>query len=263
MRVGRNPNLGKPAVQLAPIVLAVITHLPNEDGYHAERFKIIRDCVKSMVYGARMPHSLVVWDNGSSAVLRDWLSTIGADILIQSVNIGKVAARNAIANLLPPDTITCYSDDDMLFRDDWLAPQLELLDGFPNVACVSGYPLRMHFGWGCENTIRWASSNGLEVGNFIPDDWTLDFAEGISRTPKAVLDQLADAQDYRVTYGGLSAYCTAHHAQFVARAGTIAAVAKADGACLGDEREFDIALDDVGLRLSTIDRLVTHQGNKI
>lgn len=87
-----------------------------------------------------------------------------------------------IAQMLPPETILGYSDDDMLFSNNWLAPQIELLKGFPNVACVSGYPVRTSFRWGNDNTKAWARAEArLTAGRFIPNEWERDFCVSIGR----------------------------------------------------------------------------------
>jgi glycosyltransferase involved in cell wall biosynthesis len=142
-------------------VLAVVTHLPNENNYHAKRFEVIQACLLSMTQGVIIPHSLIVWDNGSEPRLREWIQRIiKPAVFIQSENIGKSAARKMIAQMLPPKTILAYSDDDIMFYPDWLRPQLDILEHFPNVACVTGYPVRTAFRWGIENTLRWAKQNG-------------------------------------------------------------------------------------------------------
>lgn len=265
MRVGQNPN--KPSyapAEFSSVCLAVITHLPNlTTAYHWGRIEVVKTCLRSMRAGANHDHTFMVWDNGSIPELRNWLQDeFKPDVLILSVNVGKGAARTALGRMVPPRSILAYSDDDMLFYDNWLEPQIELLNHFPNVACVSGYPCRTAFRWGIENTIAWARENAkLETGIFLPQQWEDDFAFSVGRTPQWHREYTLDDMDYRVTYNGRQAYCTAHHCQFIARAETVGRILQYDHLAMGDEKPFDITMDKIGLRLSTTQRLARHIGN--
>ena len=256
MRVGLNPLKGE-SLETPPIVFAVVTHLPNTDGYHAKRFEVVKACIKSMT--AHNDYPLIVWDNGSCDRLRLWLQNYMSketDTLIQSPNVGKINARNAIFRMFPPETIVCYSDDDMLFESNWLSPQLELLNHFPNTACVSGYATRPAFRWGNTNTLNWANKNAtVEVGEFISQDEIHDYYQSLGKEAEY------GGNDIRITYNGKQAYATAHHCQFIARAGTVDKALVWSTKYLESESGFDVAMDKQGLRLATINRLVKHIGN--
>jgi glycosyltransferase involved in cell wall biosynthesis len=243
----------------------VVTHLPNTDGYHAGRLEVVQTCLTTMRRGARLGHTLMVWDNGSCEALRDWLrEEFQPDTLILSANVGKTAARTSMIRMLPTGSVIAYSDDDMLYYDNWLIPQIALLQHFPNVAAVSGYPVRTSFRWGNTNTKAWASrTHGakLEYGRFIPKEWEDDFAVSLGRTPAWHADYTRNDNDARITYKGVTAYATAHHCQFIGYQDRLARVARYDGQAMGDEKVLDIALDDIGLRLATTDRHCRHIGN--
>ena len=260
--MGNNPQRQNYAETLKPIVLAVVTHLPDEAGYHSRRMEVIENCLLTMTRNAKTDYSLVIWDNGSCAKLLDYLQNmVQPDILIRSKNIGLTSAKAALFGMLPEDTIVAYSDDDMLFYPDWLRPQIELLNGFPNVACVTGYAVRTAFRWGVENTMKWATKNGAEYGRFLPEDWERDFAMSIGRDTYWHMEYTKPDLDYRIEYNGLKAYLTSHHCQFVARAGTARKAAKYESKAMADERYFDIEMDKLGLRLATTQRLTRHIGN--
>ena len=152
----------------------------------------------------------------------------------------------------------------MLFYPNWLQPQIDLLKGFPNVSCVTGYPVRTSFRWGNQKTAKWAKKNAsVQIGKFIPKLWEYDFAVSIGREPREH-EQMTEAdQDVMIEYNGLKAYATSHHCQFIGYADKVGQVVQYDGLAMSDERPFDIALDTIGLRLSTIDRLSRHMGNVI
>jgi hypothetical protein len=266
MRVGQNPNKAAIVSAYAPVALAVVTHLPNTTtAYHSQRLEVVKACLTSMREGVHREHTFMVWDNGSIPDLRDWLRYVfKPDVLILSNNIGKTNAQHSMAGMLPENTIFCYSDDDMLFADNWLDPQINLMQAFPNVACVTGYPVRTAFRWGVENTIAWARARGkLEVGTFIPQEYEDDFALSVGRDPEWHKQYTDNDVDYRVTYNGVQAYCTSHHCQFITRAGTLTSLKQYDNYAMADEKPFDIMMDKLGLRLATIQRVARHIGNRI
>jgi hypothetical protein len=265
MRKGTNPLRSSGANCYMPVVLTVVTHLPNLTGYHAERLEIVQTCLNTMRDNAEMETTVAVWDNGSCAELRDWLQCeYKPDMLILADNIGKTAARTSLIRMCPAGSIVGYSDDDMLFFPGWLAPQMDLLRHFPNVASVTGYPVRTAFRWGVANTLAWAGREGiLEKGEFIPRQWETDFCISIDRDPVWHEDYTKNDTDYRVTYRGKKAYCTSHHCQFIGFQDTLVKAATYDGRAMGDEKVWDIALDNIGLRLATTSRLTRHMGNVI
>jgi Glycosyl transferase family 2 len=266
VRVGRNPLDGLSHAPLPPIIGAVITHLPNRKGYHAQRFEVIKTCLKSMRYNAGVPFPMYVWDNGSDAEFVEWLRCeFKPTWLTISPNVGKSSARTAIIRTFPLETIICMSDDDIYYYPDWLKPQLELLNGFPNVGAVSGYPVRTQHRWGNKSTLRWANDNAkISVGRFIPDEWEHDFCDSVGRNYQDHLHMTADDQDVLIEYRGLKAYGTAHHCQFVAIAGRIENLVEWADDYLPREQHFDNAIDAQGyLRLTTTQRLARHIGNVI
>lgn len=266
MRVGRSPNVTKEApAKLMKIVLHVITNLPNEEGYHTQRFEVVQKCLMSMTQGIKYPYMLIVSDNHSIPKLQEWIKAeIKPDIFIDSENYGKSAARKMVASMVPPECVLCYSDDDMYFEDNWFASQLDLLTAFPNVASVSGYPVRTSFRWGNKHTKEWAEKNAtLTKGRFIPFEYERDFAISIGRDVNEQIQNTKSDLDYLIEYKGRKAYATSHHCQHIGYAGLLAKALQFDGLAMGSEREFDERLDSMGLRLATTERLTRHMGNVI
>jgi len=265
MRIGTNPNRGKGAYQYTPIVLTVLTHLPALTGYHKNRLEVVQTCLQTMRDNSGDDYTVIVWDNGSCDEFRTWVREVyKPDVFVQSVNIGKTLARHTLASMLPKDKIIAYCDDDILFYPDWLSPQVRLLETFPNVSAVTGYPVRTQFRWGVNNTKKWGAKHGkMQSGKFIPDEWERDFAISIGRDPEWHKNYTVTDLDYLVEYKGLNAYATAHHCQFIGYAGRIAQAHRFDADAMGDERYFDTNLDYLGLRLATVNRLTRHMGNVI
>lgn len=265
MRQGHNPLARENAAKMERIVLHVVTHLPSLTGYHKDRFEIVKTCLTTMTRGAAVPFSLIISDNGSIPELREWVEKeINPFMYIYSKNIGKTAQRKLISRMLPIDTVLCYSDDDVFFYDDWLRPQLELLEKFPLVASVSGYPVRTSFRWGNSHTIQWAREYATVTdGRFIPDEWERDFAISIGRDVNEHRNMTRRDMDTLIEYKGIQAYATSHHCQQIGYAGIFSDALRFDGLAMGEERSFDIRLDELGLRLATTKRLARHMGNVI
>jgi glycosyltransferase involved in cell wall biosynthesis len=266
MRQGSNPNRTARAEKISGLVLACVTHLPNQSGYHEKRLEVVQTCLRTMRdHAGDLPITTLVWDNGSYKGFRNWVEIkYDPDIFIQSPNLGKSFARKSIFAMLPPKTVVAYCDDDIYFEEGWLEPQLDLLMNMPKVSAVTGYPVRTAFRWGTEHTIEQMSEAGgiIEVGRFIPDQWERDFAISIGRDPDFHLNEYTRGdRDYRVTLNERQAYCTAHHCQVVGYAGILSQAAVYDSMAMGDERVFDCNLDRLGARLATIKRYTRHIGN--
>lgn len=267
MRIGNNPLRGTKVNPMPEIVGIVITHLPDLTGYHAERLEVVQTCLSTMRDNAGRDLAICIWDDGSVPELLDWLEhEFRPEYLVHSPNHGKSSARTAGVRMFPPETIVCVSDDDMLYSPNWLEPQLELLHGFPNVGVVSGYPVRTQFRWGTKSTLAWAKENAeYEFGRFIPEQWERDFCVSIGRDyDKMHKDYTANDRDLLIRYNGLTAYGTAHHCQYIAKAGRIEYIVEWSDEAMPNERLLDETIDAQGyLRLTTTDRLVRHMGNVI
>lgn len=265
MRVGVNPIRYEEFKGWPKILGVVITHLPNRSGYHSARQGLVWACCKSMRDHAGQDLPLLVWDNGSDAAFRNLLEkSIKPDYLIETPNIGKPLARASVLGMLPPDTVVCMSDDDMLFYPNWLGPQLELLNGFPNVGMVSGWPVRFSFGWAIDATVKYAKEHGnVEEGRFISDEQEIDYAESVGMNGADWLRTSQGKRDFKITVNGLSAYAEAQHCQWVGCAGRLADLARIPRAPRHSEIDFDKSIDALGmLRLTTIKRVCRHMGNR-
>jgi len=266
MRVGKNPNRHKDIGDVLPeVLIAVIVHLPNHEGYHAERMEIVQISLRSLRKHAGARAQILVWDNGSCENMRGWLrSFYQPDTLILSHNVGKLNAQASIYRMVPPDTIVAYADDDMLYLPNWLSKQLALLDAFPGPAVISGYPTRQGFNRDNKFTLDWARENAeIKTGDFLPAEWQDDYQTSIG-SPGKKLHGKYDDQDKLIIYKNHEAYATSHHCQFVARAGDIVPFKNHSFVTSGTPREnlFDRSLDEAGfLRLATIERLTMHMGN--
>jgi len=262
MRIGSNPLRHQKLPQAPNRVAAVITHLPDERGYHSERLEVVQLSLRSLRANAGCEVPVLVWDNGSCPALTDWLvHDFRPETLILSPNVGKSSARASIFHMVPPDTLLGMADDDMLYHPGWWTAQEELLTAFANVGAVSGYPTRAMFRWGTRNTIAWARQHGeVEVGNFMPKEWHREYCLSVG-LPQ-LTQEIINTDEVRITVDGQQAYAQAHHCQFLAVAGRIAPLTKWNDEGTSHERAFDESIDEAGyLRLTTPQRLTQHMGN--
>lgn len=266
MRVGNNPLRAAQAPNhIDEWVVAVITHLPNLRGYHAARLEMVKACLISMRKGAPGA-AVLVWDNGSGKELRDWLvNEYQPDYLVLSQNIGKNSATASMIRMVPASTIIGLADDDMLFYPGWFESHLRVLEGFPHVGVISGWPVRVSFGWGIDSTLHWAAQNAkIRRGKFIPDAWERDYAVSVGLDPGEHLKRIESREDIQVEYQGLTAYATAQHCQFVCYAGRIAPFCEWSRAAMENQKPFDCAIDKANLlRLTTLERTTRHMGNML
>lgn len=264
MRTEMNPNRRIYVDGYPPYIASSITHLPSLEGYHENRFEVVKVSLTTMRENAGLNCKTLVWDNGSCQEFRDWLlNEYKPDYVMLSVNVGKSIARASILRMLPPETIVGVADDDMYFYPDWFKAQVELMEFFPNVGQVSGYPVRTQMRWGNKRTLEWGRKVAIvEEGNFIPAEWDKDFCTSIGRDYEWHKNYTREDMDKRITYRGVSAYAVAHHCQFICEAGKIALLTRFDAEAMADEKPFDWAVDNTGmLRLTTINRYTRHIGN--
>lgn len=265
MRVGNNPNRNVMVKGYAPVVVSVITHLPNMEGYHEDRLNVIKASLESMRANAGHDCQIMVWDNGSCDKLLYWLRrSYQPDYLITGPNMGKSNARASIVRMLPPETIIAVADDDMFYYPDWLAEHLKIFNTFPRVGTVSGWPVRTQFRFHNQFTVDWGRryASKFEQGRFISEKEDEDFCNSIGRDYSWHVAHSRDVEEVKLTFRGVEALATGHHAQWIGIAGNIAPLLRYTPLAMADERPFESAIDRAKLlRLTTVKRVTRHIGN--
>ncbi len=277
MRLGSNPLKHATIAPPARVVVLVITHLPEmESDYHRERLSVILRSLSSLMDNIDMAtkeYSLMIWDNDSCQKATEHLVRLLPDQIIFSRNIGKTNALKSVMRMLPPGTILAYGDDDIEYFPNWLAPQIQILETFPNVGTVTGWPVRITGTWGEKMTKIWKEKPlaywyepdappDFQVGRFIPDEWERDYCESVGRDYQSYSAVTWGALDTRITYKGVSAYAMSQHAQFVCYPERVEPLIEWTDRAMSDEIPFDKAVDAAGLlRLATVERYCRHIGN--
>jgi hypothetical protein len=245
---------------LSKVVCLVVTHLPNMEGYHADRLDVVQTSLRSIL--KESPYT-IVWDNGSCHEFRTWLRSYPTARVVLSENIGITNAVKTVLSGLPEDTIVAVADDDVEYFPNWLQPQLDILITLPNVGVVSGCPTRIGSALAVESTLDWAQANAeIESGRFVSDEDELDFAHSLGKSWEEHQREVGYLADIRITYKNVSALVGAKHWQYVCYSGRIAPLIQWTGEAMAKQRPFDLAIDAAGLlRLSTVRRYTRHIGN--
>ncbi len=268
-----NPGRGKKSdYQPARVTAAVLTFLPNDVGYFADRFDVMRICIESLLANTSAPFDLMVFDNGSQEKVVDYLTQLrnSSDIdflLLSSQNVGKINALNMMFRSAPGEVIA-YCDDDVFFLPGWLERHLEVLDTYPEVGLVTGMYIKPHMKEGISSTLRFAERKDVntEKGALVSRDIEQHYIENMGRTWKKYAQEIEGLEDVRLTYQGVKTFVSAGHYQFVAEKSRILKTLpdRWSANLMGQMRDLDKAIDDLNfLRLCTTPATIRLLGNQI
>ncbi len=272
-RIGMNPGRGKKSdFQPARVTAAVLTFLPNDIGYFADRFDVMRVCIESLLKNTHVPFDLMVFDNGSNEKVVDYLRQLrdSGDIdflFLSRQNIGKVNALKMMFNSAPGEVIA-YCDDDVFFLPGWLDRHLAVLDTYPDVGAVTGMYIKSHMREGIASTLRFAERDDVvvEKGDLISREIEQHYIENMGRTWEKYQEEIAGFEDVRMTYQGIQTFASAGHYQFVAIKDRIIQALPAAWSMnlMGQMRDLDVAIDNLGfLRVCTEPATIRLLGNQI
>jgi glycosyltransferase involved in cell wall biosynthesis len=271
-RVGINPNRGqRTSYSPSRLTLAMLTYLPNQAGYFAERLAVTRLSLDSLIANTPEPHDLIVFDNGSSPELVSYLCQLRDQgsidyLILSSRNIGKISALQVIFRAAPGE-IVAYSDDDILFLPGWLDAHLKIMQTYPQVGLVTGFYIRSHLRYATHSIEAFAQQPGVVVkrGMLIPTSLEQHYIENMGRTPESYQQEVSGLEDIQFTYQGLPVLASAGHHQFVAPRQLMLDILPGwDSNLMGRMVELENAVDQRGyLRLSTLVPVTRLLGNVI
>jgi glycosyltransferase involved in cell wall biosynthesis len=272
MRVGQNPAKSIDQVtEPARVTAAVISYIPFLGGYYAQGLDILELCLTSLRQHADMAFDLMVFDNASCIEVRRFLHSEQEQghiqyLILSDRNVGKGGAWNTIFGAAPGEYIA-YADSDVYFFPDWLSPQVEVLETFPQAGMVTGMPILTPIQYSTA-TVDWAGEQKdvqLEHGQLIAweDFWrhasTLGGDEGQARA----FYEENDA--YAVVRGDEKYFIGSSHFQFVARKSALQQILPIPFTRpMGQVRRLDEIINEKGyLRLATEKWYVRHLGNTL
>jgi glycosyltransferase involved in cell wall biosynthesis len=271
-RIGINPNRGKfTNYQPARITLAMLTYLPNQAGYFAERMAVTRLSLDSLIAHTPSPRDVLVFDNGSCRELVDYLVQLRDAgrinyLILSSENIGKLSALQVIFRAAPGELVA-YSDDDIFFLPGWLDSHLDILDTYPRVGLVTGFYIRSHLRYATQTIEAFSQQAGVQVkrGVLIPRRLEEHYIQNMGRNWEAYQQEVSGLEDVLFTYQGVEALASAGHHQFLTPRQLMLEVLPGwDKNLMGKMIDLENAVDGLGfLRLSTATPVTRLLGNVI
>lgn len=270
MRIGQNPakevaGVAKPN----KITVTVVTHIPFLGGYYAQGLEILKLCLQSLREHADLPFDLMVFDNASCDEVRDYLVNEQKEDRIQYLvlsdkNIGKIGAWNYMF-LAAPGEYVVFTDSDVYFYPNWLSPQVEALEVFPNVGMVTGLPLLTPEIYSSA-TVTWAQKQKdvkIERGNLLPWEDVWSHAKTLGGEEEVGRKFYDENESVRLTYKEIKYYVGAGHFQFLSRKNVLQEIFPIPTTRpLGGDRVLDETINEKGyLRLTTDKWYVKHLGN--
>ena len=271
-RIGINPNRGqKTSYQPSRLTLAMLTYLPNQAGYFAERLAVTKLSLDSLIANTPKPYDLIVFDNGSCPELVSYLCSLRDQgrinyLILSSSNIGKISALQIIFQAAPGD-IVAYTDDDVFFLPGWLDAHQQIMDNFPRVGLVTGFYIRSHLRYATQSIEAFTAQDGVQVrrGQLIPRQLEQHYIDNMGRNWDSYQQEVADLEDIEITYQGVTALASAGHHQFVAPRQLILDILPGwDSNLMGRMIELENSIDQRGfLRLSTPQPVTRLLGNVI
>jgi Glycosyl transferase family 2 len=271
-RIGINPNRGKLTnYQPARITLAMLTYLPNQAGYFAERMAVTRLSLDSMIAHTPPPRDVLVFDNGSCHELVDYLCQLRDEgrinyLILSSENIGKISALQVIFQASPGELVA-YSDDDIFFLPGWLDAHLSIMDTFPRVGLVTGFYIRSHLRYATQSIEAFTHQSGVQVkhGMLIPRALEQHYIDNMGRNWEAYQQEVSGLEDIQFTYQGVEALASAGHHQFITPRKLMLDVLPGwDKNLMGKMIDLENAIDQQGyLRLSTPKPVTRLLGNVV
>jgi glycosyltransferase involved in cell wall biosynthesis len=272
-RTGINPSRGRTTDYIpARVTLAVLTYLPTTVAYYENRFDVTRLCLESLIANTPEPYDLLVFDNGSSQPMVDYLRSLRDALkirylLLASQNIGKIGALQMIARAAPGEVVA-YTDDDVFFLPGWLDTHLKIIDTYPQVGMVTGFYIRPHMSYGNDSALKFALQPDVktERGLLIPKEWEEQYINNMGRTWDRYNEEIEGLQDVALTYQGIEVLVSAGHHQFVAPKSILLEALPTGwtGNLMGQMRDIDTTVDRMGyLRLTTRQPVTRLIGNVI
>ena len=259
MRKGQNPakiltSVAKPE----RVTAAVLNHVPFLEGFYADMLKVLQASLTSLRENAGMPFDLLVFDNGSCAEARAFLTGElekgNIQILILSdKNLGKGGAWNVMLQAAPGEIIA-YADNDVVYSKNWLKESVRVLETYPKAGMVTSRPFHTKPEL-YQSVVKWASSTPdakLERGLFVDPQWNREFLLSVQRSEEEIQKDLT-VEDVKVTYKGVTTYAGASHWQFLSWKSVLQEFLPIDlSKPLGQVLRLDEAMDQRGyLRLMT------------
>jgi len=147
MRKGINPTKGGKLISLEPCSHRVLIplHIPNEDGYFQDAYKIFLLCLNSLLKTSHTKLKISIISNKSSnsinqRLLKLYEEGIINELIIEKEGLGKI---NSLLKALrtTEERLVTITDADVLFLNNWEQEIVSVFKSFPKAGAVSPVPV--------------------------------------------------------------------------------------------------------------------------
>lgn len=272
MRVGQNPvkaveNVAPPS----PVTVVVMSYIPFLAGYYRDSLEVLKRCLDSIGANTEGDFDLMVFDNGSAELVREYL--LGEQkaghiqyLVLSERNLGKAGAWN-VAFAGAPGEVIVYADSDIYFHPGWLQAHLEALEAFPEAGMVTGMPILTPLKYS-SGTLEWAEEQKtvkVERGHLLAWEDFWRHARSLGDSEDEARQFYEENESVRLTVDGKAYYAGAAHFEFAARKRVLGELLPIPAERpMGRVRLLDEMMNAGGyLRLSTMEWYVEHMGNTV
>lgn len=281
MRIGKNPYKSKVESNKAypekKVLAAVVTFIPFQSGYYKDRFDLLKICLQSLIKNTpREDCDLLIMDQGSDSEVVDFLLSLKKKkeidfLYLNNHNLGYNGALNYIYSIAQ-NKILSFSDDDVFYYKGWLESQLQILETYPGIGVVSGFPTKSKYDQ--HNRAAIDLRNKYQIDTDIVEwnwDWENDFLNSVG-TSMDEFNYLENFNVHQYSYKGVKAFPVNTHFQYLitseARRVIYPFKVGYNMSSIASEPEFsmikafDEKLDKKGFaKLATIAPTTEHMGN--
>jgi glycosyltransferase involved in cell wall biosynthesis len=272
MRKGQNP--AKFVGQVAKperITVAVLNYIPFQSGFYAQTLEVLKTNLDSIWDNSDLDYDLMVFDNGSSAEVVDYLVQQQREgniqyLLLSDKNLGKGGAWNIMLEAAPGEVIA-YTDNDAFFYPGWLSKSMQVLETFPRAGMVTSRPFRTPPEF-ITYTLQWAQETPgvvMEEGQFIEWEAFKAFEMSLETSEEVARQRYDSTRDIRLAYNGVGAHAGASHWQFLCYKSVIQEFLPFSmDRPMGQVRQLDRRMNEAGyLRLMTCEPLAQNMSNRL
>jgi len=276
MRIGGNPAKGAEASCIPPkgVTLAFVVWVPQLEGYFRALLEVFRLALLSARANTSIPFDVLVVDNASCSAVDRFLRHGLRDGTIQyhlrsDRNLGVVNATVQALRAAPGEFVV-YADCDVFFRNQWLEQLIAVKQAFPEVAIVSGVPMRNASDAQIENVLRVFGSDRdtvVEEGDLLSNEILREWAESVGRTLESYLSATTTREsDVRLRRGAVTAYAGGIHMGYLTTPDMIdrSVHPRTDKLVQPRAAGFDMQMSALGLPwVSTPEPVFFHLGNRL
>ena len=278
-RVGQNP-LKWIGINKKPekITIVTIVYIPDLSGFWKNSLDTLKLFINSLHENTNQPFDLMVLDNGSCDIVKEYLLDCQNNNKIQFLtfykyNLRKLGGMNLLFNNAPGEIVS-FVDSDVYFLEGWLDATLEILKVFPLSGMVSAIPTidksienyeSTYNGIKKEKDITIRRSN-----NLIPEEYVIAHQLSLGKEKTAYMSNINNRIDTKIIRDNVTAYICAQDFQFTTTKDVIKKVLPLE---VRHKKEyydpiyspvFESKVNELGFwRLSTEKYLIHHIGNSL